>query len=636
MVMEINSTNMSMLESLPIGVYIYQDGYFKFVNRAFCEMSGYTRDELLFTDYKRLITPEGQELLEEFTNKAIKGRVGGLPTSHVVKSIRKDGSLLWVIIIPTLVEYEGRNAILGCVFDITDIKSIEEWLKIRLEIENVVSDILESTIIDSKLEERIELCLQRIGEFMGVDGTLLLHFIKNSLNQVYVWDSEHREGMKERIKDVNFDVFRELVEEENFVSISSTDDVDGETREILKGLKVESLLAMCFDNGVAIVLLNNRPKVWTEYERFVLKELGKILVYVIERGVAIEQMERYANELRTLYELASVKGDDEQAVLNEALNTIVRNLNASAGLIILGKECKACYGDVDNIDNLLSISHTFSVGEEEGVLKLGWDGIDVNEVQESFIESICLQLSHLIERTRLDVDIRRYSNTIRDAYHELKKLDELKMKFVDITLHDLKGPLTTLHGYLSLIEDSDYVKDERLSQMVNAMVRSTSKLEAVVGKLLSLVRIEDGRMEWRDIYIGKLIDEILSDLSFILEQKGLNVEVSGEEIVLKGDEASLRQLIYDVVENISIRTSRGGKLNIIKRVEGEDAILEFVAEGTSLSDFEKLLSPEYITSSRGLGLYLASEIAKLHQGSMEWQKIGEDSVSVRVHLPRRV
>ena len=630
--------NMSMLESLPIGVYIYQDGFFKFVNRAFCEMSGYTRDELLFTDYKRLITPEGQELLEEFTNKAIKGGVEGLPTSHVVKGIRKDGSLLWVIIIPALVEYEGRNAILGCVFDITDIKSIEEWLKIRLEIENVVSEILESTIIDSKLEERIELCLQRIGEFMGVDGTLLLHFTKNSLNQVYVWDSEHREGMKERIKYVNFDVFRELIEEENFVSISSTDDVDEKTREILKGLKVESLLAMCFENGVVIVLLNNRPKVWTEYERFVLRELGKILVYVIERCIAVEQMERYANELRTLYELASVKGDDEQAVLNEALNTIVRNLNASAGLIILGKECKACYGDVDNIDDLLSISHTFSVGEEEGVLKLGWDGIDANdsEIQESFIESICLQLSHLIERTRLDVDIRRYSNTIRDAYHELKKLDELKMKFVDITLHDLKGPLTALHGYLSLLKDSDYMKDEHLSRMVNAMVRSTSKLEAVVGKLLSLVRIEDERMEWRDIHIGKLIDKILSDLSFILEQRGLNVEVSGEEIVLKGDEASLRQLIYDVVENISIRASRGGKLNIIKRAEDEDAILEFVAKGISLSDFEKLLSPEYITSSRGLGLYLASEIAKLHQGSMEWQKIGEDSVLVRVRVPRRV
>ena len=115
-----------MLEFLPLGIYIFQDGRFKFVNKALCEMSGYQRDELLSLDYKKLIAPEGQKIMDEFTKRALEGRIEGLPFSHVVRGIRNDGSFLWVRIMPTLIEYEGKNAILGCVLDITDIKSLEE------------------------------------------------------------------------------------------------------------------------------------------------------------------------------------------------------------------------------------------------------------------------------------------------------------------------------------------------------------------------------------------------------------------------------------------------------------------------------------------------------------------------------
>ncbi|MDH7507875.1 MAG: PAS domain S-box protein [Methanomassiliicoccales archaeon] len=129
-------------ESSPSGIYIFQDGKFKFVNRRMIEFLGYSEQELMNINYLELIHPEHRELMKTLTEKALRGEVQGLPLTVEFIVLNKKGEGRWVELIPAIIDFEGKPAILGNVIDITDRKLMEEELKEKTrELETLLDSI---------------------------------------------------------------------------------------------------------------------------------------------------------------------------------------------------------------------------------------------------------------------------------------------------------------------------------------------------------------------------------------------------------------------------------------------------------------------------------------------------------------
>ena len=114
------------------GLIIIQDFIIVFANKAFAELSGYTVEELSSLSPKKvraMVHPENQALVWGRLQDRLTGKVA--PSQYEYRGIRKDGTVRWLEMIASRIEYHGGPAIQGDLIDITDRKQAEDKLKLE-------------------------------------------------------------------------------------------------------------------------------------------------------------------------------------------------------------------------------------------------------------------------------------------------------------------------------------------------------------------------------------------------------------------------------------------------------------------------------------------------------------------------
>ena len=116
----------TLADSLPVGVYIYQDGKFQFVNRQFQKHTGFGEAELLTKAPRELIHPEDRSGARQNAIKMLKET---RLAPYEFRVINQNGETLWAMETVTSIIYNGKRATLGNFMDITERKQAEEALR---------------------------------------------------------------------------------------------------------------------------------------------------------------------------------------------------------------------------------------------------------------------------------------------------------------------------------------------------------------------------------------------------------------------------------------------------------------------------------------------------------------------------
>jgi len=121
-----------LAENSPLAVYLVgPEGYFRYVNKKVCEISGYSRDELLNMKWTKLVHPEFREFMLGQVEKRFRQQ-GALP-KYEFKAIDRYGNEIYMEGHFSLVDIGGDTCILGQVLDISDRIKMEIELKRREE-----------------------------------------------------------------------------------------------------------------------------------------------------------------------------------------------------------------------------------------------------------------------------------------------------------------------------------------------------------------------------------------------------------------------------------------------------------------------------------------------------------------------
>lgn len=116
-----------LVESALVGVYIFQEGKIKFVNKKILEILGYSFDEMLKMKWQDFIHKDDQPKIAENIHKKLKKEV---PFTHLeFRALRKDRKIIFLEVFSSVISYEGKPAIFGTLLDITERKKSEEKLK---------------------------------------------------------------------------------------------------------------------------------------------------------------------------------------------------------------------------------------------------------------------------------------------------------------------------------------------------------------------------------------------------------------------------------------------------------------------------------------------------------------------------
>jgi len=114
----------ALVEQAQDGVAIVQDGVFKFVNSSALSMGGYSYDEMLGKPFLDFITSEARQMASWLSDRLLCGTK--IPPLFEVKFICKDGTIKYGEVSSSIIQYEGRPAIMVIVRDVTSRKRLEE------------------------------------------------------------------------------------------------------------------------------------------------------------------------------------------------------------------------------------------------------------------------------------------------------------------------------------------------------------------------------------------------------------------------------------------------------------------------------------------------------------------------------
>ncbi|TCV87437.1 PAS domain S-box protein [Sulfurirhabdus autotrophica] len=118
----------SLAESAAVGIFIYQNNQFRYVNPRAETLSGYTHNELLRIGFMDIIHPDFQNDIKMRMIKRMQG-LEAHTAGYETKIITKQGNSKWLYITTATIEYEGKMAGLGTAYDITEQKQAEQALQ---------------------------------------------------------------------------------------------------------------------------------------------------------------------------------------------------------------------------------------------------------------------------------------------------------------------------------------------------------------------------------------------------------------------------------------------------------------------------------------------------------------------------
>ncbi|MEW5788087.1 MAG: PAS domain S-box protein [Pseudomonadota bacterium] len=118
----------ALVEQSLAGIYIIQDGGFRYVNPGFAAIFGYAvPEDILGKNTMELVAPEDRERVGDNVRRRVEGEIADI--HYVFKGLRRDGSRIDVEVHGRAFDYEGRPAVIGLILDITARKAAEDALR---------------------------------------------------------------------------------------------------------------------------------------------------------------------------------------------------------------------------------------------------------------------------------------------------------------------------------------------------------------------------------------------------------------------------------------------------------------------------------------------------------------------------
>jgi signal transduction histidine kinase len=227
----------------------------------------------------------------------------------------------------------------------------------------------------------------------------------------------------------------------------------------------------------------------------------------------------------------------------------------------------------------------------------------------------------------------------------LRELDEMKGRFVSSVSHELRTPLTSIKGFLeSLLAEEPGPLNEEQREELEIVYRNATRLQALVDDLLTLARLESGRieMDMRPLEVATVLRDACEELRPAAREGGLEVRLeSARPLVVRADKLRLHQALGNLLGN-AIKFSDGGD-DVVVRAFGQNgaAVIEVADRGVGIPPEELARLPERFfrastagaAQGTGLGLAITQEIVDAHGGRLEVDSEPGVGSTFRISLP---
>ena len=252
------------------------------------------------------------------------------------------------------------------------------------------------------------------------------------------------------------------------------------------------------------------------------------------------------------------------------------------------------------------------------------------------IEHVRIVLSKCVQQ----IQSRKENEELRSLTQRLKELNELKDKFITITNHELRTPVTVLKGYIELVdyflEDN---RNENITEALEIIAATMSELVGIVEQMHDISSFDYGKkhMISGDVEIEKVLELIFKEMKVLFKKRKIqfNLKLEKSGVIVSGDDKQLKRSLRELLQNALKFTPEDGhvELEYSANQENKKVYIKVRDDGIGIpgDKLDLIFEPfyevqnvinhmtsktEFMGGGIGLGLTLAKEVFESHKGKL--------------------
>ena len=249
------------------------------------------------------------------------------------------------------------------------------------------------------------------------------------------------------------------------------------------------------------------------------------------------------------------------------------------------------------------------------------------------------------EYAEISAQMSEIKSTMQRHEQMLKEEASRKNDLIAYLAHDLKTPLTSVIGYLALLDEAQDMPIEQKTKYVNIALSKALRLEKLINEFFDITRynLQQIDLERESINLCHMLVQMTDEFYPLLNAHGNQTEVCvDEDITVYGDSIKLARVFNNILKNAIAYSYPDTIIKIWAESTDTDVWIYFCNKGKTIpagklnSIFEKFFRMDEARSTNtggaGLGLAIAKEIITLHGGKITAESENE-STTFRISLP---
>ncbi len=347
--------------------------------------------------------------------------------------------------------------------------------------------------------------------------------------------------------------------------------------------------------------------------------------------------EKLGVALREL-DVESIRGRPERIIDSNLAIPLVSKGNP-VGVILLGGKLSGQRYNAEDISLMEILSHQTAISIENATIyerlreRVNFMEEAYNRLVETFKRSNP-ELTPPEKPALEDEDIISQLDMIAEALvrssERLRTLDELKSQFLSNVSHELRTPLTSIKGYADNLLDGVVGElDERQRRYIERISQNSERLVKMINDLLSLSRIEAGRIEFNptDFSLYSLMEEMVFEFTNMAKKRGVSLSFNcPPDLTIFADGDKLREVIINLLDNAVKFTPSGGRVTLQAedRERCVDISVEDTGAGIPQESLDEIFDRFHQVQMRGkvnsegigIGLAIVKSLVELHGGNV--------------------
>ncbi len=249
------------------------------------------------------------------------------------------------------------------------------------------------------------------------------------------------------------------------------------------------------------------------------------------------------------------------------------------------------------------------------------------------------------ENAELFAQMVEIKSTIQHHEQILKEESTRKNDLIVYLAHDLKTPLTSIIGYLSLLKEIPEMPIAQQSKYINITLDKALRLEKLINEFFDITRynLSQISLEKESINLYYMLVQLTDEFYPIFQAHGNTISLQADEnLILYGDSEKLARVFNNILKNAVAYSYSNTEIQIFASGNEKEIHIDFQNTGKTIpkhkleSIFDKFFrldeSRSVNTGCAGLGLAISKEIITLHGGTI-WAESEHEQTTFHIILP---